>query len=201
MTQHYTSAATSINSVKLPAIYSKLSDSAYLWASSYLDFGCGRYTRHIADHVATKAYEVAQNAPREYRGHMGIWHGYDAYNQSEEENDVELEAFRSESEFFNQMVICSNVLNVIDSEETIAWIAARFMAWADAGAAVMVTVYEGDRSGIGRATKTDCYQRNEKIVNYLKYFDKNFTIKKGVITNRPEFVKSLWKTFCIKIVY
>ena len=29
----------------------------------------------------------------------------------------------------------------------------------------------------------------EKIVNYLKYFDKNFTIKKGVITNRPEFVK------------
>ena len=187
--QTYTSAAASINSTKLPAIYNKLSDSAYLWASSYLDFGCGRYTRHIADHVATKAYEVAQNAPREHRGHMGIWHGYDAYNQTEEENDVELEAFRSESEFFNQMVVCSNVLNVIDSEETIAWIAARFMAWADTGAAVMVTVYEGDKSGIGRATKADCYQRNEKIVNYLKYFDKNFTIKKGVITNRPEFVK------------
>ena len=50
-------------------------------------------------------------------------------------------------------------------------------------------MYVGDESGNGRATKTDCYQRNEKIVNYLKYFDKNFTIKKGVITNRPEFVK------------
>lgn len=189
MTQTYSSAATSINSTKLPAIYNRLTDSAYLWASSYLDFGCGRYTQHIADHVATKAYEVAQTAPRECRGHMGIWHGYDAYNQTEEENDVELEAFRAESEFYNQLVICSNVLNVIDSEEVIAWIAARLMAWADTGAAVMVTVYEGDKSGIGRPTKADCYQRNEKIVNYLKYFDKSFTIKKGVITNRPDFIK------------
>ena len=120
---------------------------------------------------------------------MGIWHGYDAFNRTEEENELELEAFREESDFFNQMVICSNVLNVIDSEEIIAWIAARFMAWADAGAAVMVTVYEGDKSGIGRATKADCFQRNEKIANYLKYFDKSFVIKKGVITNRPEFVK------------
>lgn len=187
-TQTYSSAATSINSTKLPAIYNKLTDSAYLWASSYLDFGCGRYTQHIADHVATKAYEVAQQS-REYRDHMGIWHGYDAYNQSEEENECELEAFRAESEYLDQMVICSNVLNVIDSEEVIAWIAARLMTWADTGAAVFVTVYEGDKSGIGRATKADCYQRNEKIVSYLKYFDKNFTIKKGIITNRPDFVK------------
>ena len=188
MTQNYTSAATSINSTKLPAIYNKLTDSAYLWTSSYLDFGCGRYTQHIADHVATRAYEVAQQS-REHFGHVGIWHGYDAYNQSEEENELELEAFREESEFFNQMVVCSNVLNVIDSEETIAWIAARLMTWADSGAAVFITVYEGDRTGIGRATKADCYQRNEKIVDYLKYFDKNFTIKKGVITNRPNFIK------------
>ena len=188
-TQKYTSAATSINASKLPVIYNKLTDEAYLWASSYLDFGCGRYTQHIADHVATKAYEVAQKAPREYRDHMGIWHGYDAYNRTEEENEFELAAFREESEFFNQIVVCSNVLNVIDSEEVIAWIAARLMTWADAGAAIMVTVYEGDKSGVGRVTKADCYQRNEKIVSYLKYFDKNFTIKKGVITNRPEFVK------------
>ena len=187
-TQSYTSAATSINSTKLPAIYNKLTDSAYLWASSYLDFGCGRYTQHIADHVATRAYELAQQS-RERHDHMGIWHGYDAYNQSEEQNELELEAFREESDFFDQIVICSNVLNVIDSEDTIAWIAARFMAWADNGAAVMVTVYEGDKSGIGRATKIDCFQRNEKIVDYLKYFDKSFTIKKGVITNRPDFVK------------
>lgn len=188
-TQNYTSAATSINSTKLPAIYNKLTDSAYLWASSYLDFGCGRYTQHIADHVASKAYEVSEKAPREYRDHMGIWHGYDAYNQTEEVNELELDAFREESDFFNQMVICSNVLNVIDSEETIAWIAARFMTWADNGAAIMVTVYEGDRSGIGRETKADCYQRNEKISDYLKYFGADFMVKKGVITNRPEFVK------------
>ena len=187
-TQTYSSAATSINSIKLPAIYNKLTDSAYLWASSYLDFGCGRYTQHIADHVATRAYEVAQQS-REHRDHMGIWHGYDAYNQTEEVNELELEAFREEGEYLDQMVICSNVLNVIDSEETIAWIAARLMAWADNGAAIMVTVYEGDKSGVGRPTKTDCYQRNEKITDYLKYFDKSFMVKKGVITNRPEFVK------------
>ena len=87
------------------------------------------------------------------------------------------------------MVFCSNVLNVVDSDEVVAGIAGFLTACAISGAAVFITVYEGDKSGVGRPTKADCYQRNEKIADYLKYFDKSFMVKKGVITNRPDFVK------------
>ena len=65
----------------------------------------------------------------------------------------------------------------------------KYTSCAICGAAVMVTVYEGDKSGAGRVTKADCYQRNERIGEYLKYFGEGFVVKKGVITNRPEFVK------------
>lgn len=45
----YTSANTSINSEKLPRIFSKISD---IWEeySAVLDYGCGKYTDHIKGH-------------------------------------------------------------------------------------------------------------------------------------------------------
>ena len=62
------------------------------------------------------------------------------------------------------------------------------------GQAIFVTVYEGNKSGIGKITKEDCYQRNEPLSDYLKYFNavfctNDFVIKKGVITNHPEYIK------------
>ena len=48
-----------------------------------------------------------------------------------------------------------------------------------------ITVYEGDKSWVGRETKKDCYQRNETIDAYiLTYLDK---IKHGVITREKYF--------------
>lgn len=183
--QTYTSAATSINAAKLPAVYSRVSDSAYQWADKLLDYGCGRYVTHLINYVAQHSA-----LPEDEYYHYCWWYGYDRYNRPEAWNVETLTDFsESEKPFMKRMVFCSNVLNVIDSAEVVAGIAGFLTACAISGAAVMVTVYEGDKSGVGRATKADCYQRNEKVVNYLKYFDKNFTIKKGVITNRPEFVK------------
>lgn len=172
-TQTYSSAATSINSTKLPAVYTRVSDSAYQWADKLLDYGCGRYIDHLIKYATERGCS---------------WFGYDRFNRSEAENHEALERF-AENSSARRIVVCSNVLNVIDSDEVIAGIAGFLTACAISGMAVMVTVYEGDKSGISRPTKTDCYQRNEKIVNYLKYFDKSFTIKKGVITNRPDFIK------------
>ena len=171
--QTYSSAATSINSVKLPAIYTRVSDSAYQWADKLLDYGCGRQVDHLIK------YATERGCP---------WFGYDRFNRSEAENHEALECF-AENSSARRIVVCSNVLNVIDSDDVVKGIAGFLIACAISGMVVMVTVYEGNKSGIGRATKADCFQRNQKIVDYLKYFDKSFTIKKGVITNRPDFVK------------
>ena len=184
-TQTYSSAATSINSTKLPAVYSRVSDSAYQWSDKLLDYGCGRYVDHLIKYTTEHS-----NAPEDEYSRFCAWYGYDRFNRSDADNSEPLKGFAAaEKQFMKRMVFCSNVLNVIDSDDVVKVIAGFLTACAISGAAVFVTVYEGDRTGIGRATKTDCYQRNEKIVSYLKYFDKNFTIKKGVITNRPEFVK------------
>lgn len=182
-TQNYTSAATSINSTKLPAVYTRVSDSAYQWADKLLDYGCGRYVTHLIKYAAQHSA-----LPEDEYYHYCWWYGYDRYNRDAADNAHALDGY-AENSSARRMVFCSNVLNVVDSDEVVAGIAGFLTACAISGAAVFVTVYEGDKTGIGRATKTDCYQRNEKIAEYLKYFDKNFTIKKGVITNKPEFVK------------
>ena len=52
-----------------------------------------------------------------------------------------------------------------------------------------ITVYEGDKSGIGRMTKPDCFQRNETLDNYIfRYED---VIYKNTITteNGKMFLK------------
>lgn len=183
MTQNYTSAATSINSTKLPAIYTRVSDAAYQWADKLLDYGCGRYITHLIKYTAKHSA-----IPEDRYYHYCAWYGYDRFNRADADNAKALADF-ADNPFAKRMVFCSNVLNVIDSDDVVKGIAGFLTACAISGAAVMVTVYEGDKSGVGRATKADCYQRNEKIAEYLKYFDKSFMVKKGVITNRPEFVK------------
>lgn len=184
-TQNYTSAATSINAAKLPAVYTRVSDSAYQWADKLLDYGCGRYVNHLINYTTEHSNSAEDEVSR-----YCAWYGYDKFNRSEADNSEALEGFvESEKSFMKRMVFSSNVLNVIDSEDVIKGIAGFLTSCAISGAAVMVTVYEGDKSGVGRVTKADCYQRNEKIGEYLKYFGENFVVKKGVITNRPEFVK------------
>ena len=182
-TQTYSSAATSINSTKLPAIYTRVSDAAYQWADKLLDYGCGRYVTHLIKYAAQHSA-----LPDDEYYHYCWWYGYDRYNRDSADNTHALDGY-AENSSARCMVFCSNVLNVVDSDEVVKGIAGFLTACAISGAAVFVTVYEGDRSGIGRPTKTDCYQRNEKIAEYLKYFDKSFMVKKGVITNRPDFVK------------
>jgi len=79
-------------------------------------------------------------------------------------------------------VICSNVLNVIDDEDTLRFtgIILSHIAW-NTGGKMFVTVYEGDRSGIGRQTGPDQYQRNAPLREYLKYFP-IAEIRSGMIT-------------------
>ena len=174
ITQNYTSAATSINRTKLPSVYGKILSLA-MYNAYVLDYGCGRYIDHIADHVAQKGSEYLP---------------YDLYNMPMDVNLSSIQTVENVQKIGGKMVVvCANVLNVIDSDNIVESIADKFVEYAVNGAAVFVTVYEGDKSSIGRVTGADQYQRNQKVREYLKFFGANFTIKKGVITNAPELVK------------
>lgn len=173
MKQHFTSAATAVNGKagKLPAIYKKID----LEGLCVLDIGCGAEVKHIRGYVTDKG---------------GFWYGVDPFNQSVKHNMDVLAVWDVVSGIAenSNLVISSNVLNIIDSEDALQDAVNRIVE-KSAGGAYAVTVYEGNGSGIGRQTGVDQWQRNEKLREYLKYFPADAVIRKGVITNAPELVK------------
>lgn len=169
MNQNITSKNTSINSTKLPAIYNKINWDKFQ-NIKMLDYGCGKF----------------DNAKDYIENLNGKWFGYDPYNRTELENE------RVYKEWFN-IIVCSNVLNVLSDTKIIYDVLHKIRLFASNNTAIFFTVYEGDKSGIGKLTKADCYQRNEKTIEYLKYikdvFGDSFIVKNGVITNHPEYLK------------
>lgn len=163
--QNFTSANTSINSTKLPKVYTKVP-----LTGAVLDYGCGKYVDHIRHHL----YE-----------NDGWLLPYDPYNQSTETNFrtiKELKRIRDEHEPLT--IVCSNVLNVIDDDETVQDVCDRIQRWInDTDGIAYITVYEGNRTGVGRQTGKDQYQRNEPLVFYRKFF-RNAEIEKQMIVVR-----------------
>lgn len=144
MDQKYTSANTSINKNKLPAVYNKVKFNK---GESVLDYGCGKYT----DHIKEKMQEVGCE-----------WFGYDKFNQPEDVNEAT--EMRMKDGF--DIGICANVLNVIDSDETIENIIKEIK---DCCKTAVFYLYEGNGTGQGSATKDDCYQRNERVSDYAEW--------------------------------
>lgn len=163
MAQTYTSASTSINRNKLPAVYGK----AHFSAKNVLDYGCGAYTEHIRQYVESM---------------NKIYLPYDPYNQSiDEALDTRDKIHLLLANGCPIDIVCSNVLNVIDDEEEINGIAKTIMdIIMQTGGYGFVTVYEGNRSGVGRATGKDQYQRNEPLKSYLKYFSGHIRVRAKV---------------------
>lgn len=164
MAQGYTSKATSINRNKLPAVYRKVQ----LSAPYVLDYGCGKYTDHIRSALPLHTFLP-----------------YDPYNQPMEVNtDSMLMVDIAIGKRYPVDVVCSNVLNVIDDDDTIREIVRQVESIVNrSGGNAYFTVYEGNRSGIGKASGWDQYQRNEPTRNYLRFF-RNAIIKNGVIIIR-----------------
>ena len=102
---------------------------------------------------------------------------YDPYNRSNEFNEQSL----YHSQFAYSSTIF-NVLNVIpELRERIELL--RF-AKRERTKYIFITVYEGDKTGIGKETR-DGFQHNKKLINYLpeiQYIYPQATIKKGMIT-------------------
>ena len=167
MKQRDTSKGTSVNSVKLPRIYNKVDFDDLMTCCGLLvfDYGCGKY----------------DNAKDFIEGMGGTWWGYDPYNRPEVLNNSALFW-----EGYCDCLICSNVLNVIAEDDIIERLVYDHF-WTETP--FFVTVYEGNRTGKGAVSKEDCYQRNERVQKYLKYFPEGTAIYKGVITNAPQFIK------------
>ena len=143
MEQKFTSANTSINSSRLPAVYtSKAFLEEIEKAASVSDFGAGKF-----DNAKTYCFDTFGK----------VVYCYDKFNRTEAENADTLSRF-------SDLGIISNVLNVIDSLEARKDLLKLAREHA---AAVLITVYEGDGSGEGRPTKNDCWQENRKLASYI----------------------------------
>jgi hypothetical protein len=168
--QNYTSKNTSVNTTKLPAVYNKVCWDKLPDGVRVLDWGCGKDT----------------TLPSEMLDKHGLVHvGYDPNWKSEAENKV-AESLLGDAEVF----VCSNVLNVIDDNNVIKDICRKAVQHRY----FFITIYEGDKSGVGKRSKENCYQRNEKIKSYLQYFSDDaihggLYIKNSVLTNTIEMVK------------
>lgn len=163
--QNYTSSATSVNRSKLPAVYRKATLSKT--TPFVVDYGCGKYIDHIRKYLAESCKEL---------------YPYDPYNQPKVENLHTVDFVRWASRLSIEVdIVCSNVLNVIDSDGEVSRIANDIERVVKAtGGHAYITVYEGDRSGVGRPTGKDQYQRNEPIREYLRFFH-NGVIRNGMI--------------------
>jgi hypothetical protein len=162
--QKHSSKNTSINTKRLPAVYNKVDWSRYAnEVDDYyiVDIGCGRMETQSLIRAHLASYKVPHFIP------------YDPYHC----NPVTIEAAKNiiADHSLNKVVVCSNVLNVLDTQDAL-WTVIKGLC--DAIVVKLqngtyrinpcyITVYEGNKTGIGKETKPDCWQRNERIRVYL----------------------------------
>ena len=161
--QKVTSAGTSINS--LNGAYKQI-EGKYPIGTVIFDYGCGKY-----------------NTNRDFAIKCGYsWFGYDPYNRTKEEN-MENIAHVKERSYAPDIVMLNNVLNVIDNVNSISNILSDiYYNYADNNTDIYITIYEGDKSGIGKVTSKG-YQRNEKLSKYTDYICEFFDVVEKVGSN------------------
>ena len=144
--QEYDSAATSINSNKLPAIYKLVHFEP---GKVYLDFGGGKFDNGV--------YYV-----RDLGATLLV---YDPYNRSDEHNKEVLRVIKENGGA--DAALNSNVLNVIKEPEARLGVLKNIKKLTKPGGDVYITVYEGTGKGNEGPTKAG-YQLNRKTADYLE---------------------------------
>ena len=143
--QEYTSANTSINSSKLPAIFKLVNLQS---GTINLDFGGGRFD-NASEYLSTK--DVTNLI-------------YDPYNRSSEHNKNVLDTIRKNNGA--DTATCSNVLNVIKEENARHTVIQNIYNLLKSNGTAYFTVYEGTGKGDEGSTKSG-YQLNRKTVDYV----------------------------------
>lgn len=150
--QEYDSAATSINSSKLPAIYKMINLEP---GGLYVDFGGGRWDNAV-EYIKDKGATLVV---------------YDPYNRSAEHNKEVLRILRENGGA--DAAINSNVLNVIKEPEARKNVLENIARITKPGAPIYITVYEGKGDGQEGPTKSG-YQLNRKTADYLEEIQEVF---------------------------
>lgn len=170
MKQKYTSEKTSINTTRLPAIYSKL-NMQKLKGKIIFDFGCGNYKTVNMIKTFLSKFDIELIA-------------YDLFNLSEADNCYALERAH-EADLF----VCSNVLNVIFENQIVQQIISTIVSFSNFNQSelkpIFFKIYEGNKSSIGKETLKNAWQRNELTNNYISNFNWNIPVSKykGFIIN------------------
>lgn len=157
--QEYDSAATSINSNKLPAIYKMVNFNE---GDVIVDFGGGKFDNAV-EYIRDKGATLCV---------------YDPYNRSAEHNKEVLRILRENGGA--DAAVNSNVLNVIKEPEARKNVLENIARITKSGAPIYITVYEGRGDGQEGPTKSG-YQLNRKTADYLEEVQEVFpdAIRKG----------------------
>ncbi len=156
--QKHTSAKTSIANGRKSSAYNfviknKGKDTVVF------DYGCGRYDYNNV-----------------YCVERGIkWLGYDPFNRDTFFNNYNISIFEATRTI--DYIICSNVLNIIDNLVDITNIIEQICSLSKSKSAkVIFSFYEGDKSGRGKETKKDCWQRNETLSIWQHRIERYFKV-------------------------
>ena len=150
--QEYDSAATSINSNKLPAIYKMVNFNE---GDVVVDFGGGKFDNAV-EYIRDKGATLCV---------------YDPYNRSAEHNKEVLKILRENGGA--DAAVNSNVLNVIKEPEARKNVLENIARITKPGAPIYITVYEGKGNGQEGPTKSG-YQLNRKTADYLEEIQEVF---------------------------
>lgn len=151
--QEFDSAATSINSNKLPAVYSMVD---FTPGQVVIDFGGGKFDNAV-NYLKDKDVTLLV---------------YDPYNRSAEHNKEVLRLIRENGGA--DAAINSNVLNVIKEPEARQQVLRNIKKLVKPGAPIYITVYEGSGKGNEGPTKSG-YQLNRKTADYMDEISQVFS--------------------------
>lgn len=143
--QEFSSAATSINSTKLPAIYNMVE---FHPGDVVVDFGGGKFDNAV-NYLKDKDVTLLV---------------YDPYNRSAEHNKEVLRILKEHGGA--DAAVNSNVLNVIKEPEAHEAVLRNIKKITKRGAPIYITVYEGRGDGAEGPTKSG-YQLNRKTSDYM----------------------------------
>ena len=143
--QEFDSAATSINSSKLPAVYRMVD---FTPGQVVIDFGGGKFDNAV-NYLKDKDVTLLV---------------YDPYNRSAQHNKEVLRVIRENGGA--DAAINSNVLNVIKEPEARQQVLKNIKKLVKPGAPIYITVYEGTGKGNEGSTKAG-YQLNRKTSGYM----------------------------------
>lgn len=163
--QKYSSAATSINSKKVPMLFHKIEFNP---GTINLDYGAGKW-----------------DTASQFLNKLGVTnYPYDPYNRSDEENELAMVTKNYDT------ATLSNVLNVIEEGQIRRKIIQDLKNHVKDGGIIYITVYEGDHSSkIKHNEKRNSCQLNRPLRDYLPDLIPIFEKEEIKIKNKVIMIK------------